>query len=142
MLETEVVPTHHIIPNIKDWPYKIMSVPFRKISLILIFLASICSGLRCFTDVKAQKSKAVECGFSSGCVKIFISRANQPIQVIRRDCFVLAVPDRCYQATNGLSYCWCSKKDLCNLANSTYHHQQLTFCGLLTFIVICIWHMQ
>lgn len=121
-----------------------MSVSFRKISLILIFLASICSGLRCFTDVKAQKSKAVECGFSSGCVKIFISRANQPIQVIRRDCFVLAVPDRCYQATNGLSYCWCSKKDLCNIANSTYHHQnqQLTFCGLLTFIVICVWHMQ
>ena len=119
-----------------------MGIPFRKIILILILiLHSICSSLRCFTDVKAQKSKAIECGFSSGCVKIFISKANHN-QVIRRDCFVLAVPDRCYEAKNGLSYCWCSKKDLCNLANSTYQDHQLTFCGLLTFIVICIWHMQ
>ena len=36
--------------------------------------------------------------------------------VLLRGCFVLAVPDRCYMAKNGLSYCWCSQKDLCNAA--------------------------
>ena len=36
--------------------------------------------------------------------------------ILLRGCFVLAVPDRCYMAKNGLSYCWCSQKDLCNAA--------------------------
>ena len=30
------------------------------------------------------------------------------------------MPDRCYTAKNGLSYCWCSTKDLCNSAPSAY----------------------
>jgi len=33
--------------------------------------------------------------------------------ILLRGCFVLAVPDRCYTANNGLTYCWCSTKDLC-----------------------------
>ncbi|CAB4062181.1 E4.6.1.1 [Lepeophtheirus salmonis] len=37
---------------------------------------------------------------------------NNPVML--RGCFVLAVPDRCYTAKSGLSYCWCSTKDLCN----------------------------
>ena len=41
---------------------------------------------------------------------------NNP--VLLRGCFVLKVPDRCYTAKNGLSYCWCSTKDLCNSATS------------------------
>ena len=41
---------------------------------------------------------------------------NDPVLV--RGCFVLKVPDRCYTAKNGLSYCWCSTKDLCNSATS------------------------
>ena len=41
---------------------------------------------------------------------------NDPVLV--RGCFVLKVPDRCYTAKNGLSYCWCSTKDLCNSASS------------------------
>ena len=47
--------------------------------------------------------------------------------VLRRGCFVLAVPDRCYTAQNGLSYCWCSQKDLCNSAMPTFKGFQLTF---------------
>ena len=47
--------------------------------------------------------------------------------VLRRGCFVLAVPDRCYTAQNGLSYCWCSQKDLCNSAMPTLKGFQLTF---------------
>ncbi len=42
---------------------------------------------------------------------------NNP--VLMRGCFILAVPDRCYNANNGLSYCWCSTKDLCNAAERT-----------------------
>ena len=41
---------------------------------------------------------------------------NNP--VVLRGCFVLKVPDRCYSAKNGLSYCWCSTKDLCNSATA------------------------
>ena len=55
---------------------------------------------------------------------------NNPVLV--RGCFVLKVPDRCYTANNGLSYCWCSTKDLCNSATSlkmslasTYYGQNL-----------------
>ena len=55
---------------------------------------------------------------------------NDPVLV--RGCFVLKVPDRCYTANNGLSYCWCSTKDLCNSATSlkmtlasTYYGQNL-----------------
>ena len=80
---------------------------------------------------------------NTGCVKIFIDseemmlRRNQQYgyayptgegsapalperyldnPILLRGCFVLAVPDRCYTANNGLTYCWCSTKDLCNTA--------------------------
>ena len=43
---------------------------------------------------------------------------NNP--VLMRGCFVLKVPDHCYTAKNGLSYCWCSQKDLCNAAFPTF----------------------
>lgn len=26
------------------------------------------------------------------------------------------MPDRCYHALDGYSYCWCSERDLCNSA--------------------------
>jgi hypothetical protein len=99
--------------------------------------------LRCFTDITASKSTSQECGLNTGCVKIYIDSEdmlyrkqtdmgfgygykpdyelppqfmNDPVLI--RGCFVLKVPDRCYTAKNGLSYCWCSTKDLCNSATS------------------------
>lgn len=102
--------------------------------------SSFVQGLRCYTDVHATKSESVECGLNTGCVKIYIDSEEmlmnqqrdfgyppgfgempklpekyQGDPVLMRGCFVLAVPDRCYNAQNGLSYCWCSQKDLCNL---------------------------
>jgi hypothetical protein len=99
--------------------------------------------LRCYTDISATKSYSTECGLNTGCVKIYIDSEdmlyrkqtekgygygykpdyqlppqyrNNPVLV--RGCFVLKVPDRCYTAKNGLSYCWCSTKDLCNSATA------------------------
>lgn len=95
--------------------------------------------LRCYTDIDATKSYSVECGLSTGCVKIYIDSEEMLMKqqrtygyppgfgqmptlpphlegdpVLLRGCFVLAVPDKCYNAKNGLSYCWCSSRDLCN----------------------------
>ena len=108
---------------------------------LLILADSAAHGLRCYTDTGATKTESVECGLNTGCVKVYINSEellmkqtrtygyppaagkmpelppeyqNDPVQM--RGCFVLAVPDRCYNADNGLSYCWCSTKDLCNAA--------------------------
>ncbi|XP_059099599.1 uncharacterized protein LOC131893561 [Tigriopus californicus] len=95
--------------------------------------------LRCYTDIDATKGYSVECGLSTGCVKIYIDSEEMLMKqqrnygyppgfgqmptlpphlegdpVLLRGCFVLAVPDKCYNAKNGLSYCWCSSRDLCN----------------------------
>ena len=100
-------------------------------------------GLRCYTTKDASKTHSVECGLNTGCVKIYIDSEEMLMRrqrmfgytygaemptlpeqytgnpVLMRGCFVLAVPDRCYNADNGLSYCWCSTKDLCNATPST-----------------------
>lgn len=99
----------------------------------------VATALRCYTDVGATKTHSTECGISTGCVKIYINSEEMLMRrhsgtyglspsptdlppryqgdpVLFRGCFVLAVPDRCYDADNGLSYCWCSTKDLCNAA--------------------------
>ena len=97
---------------------------------------------RCYTDVAATKSDSVECGPNAGCVKIYIDseemllnrqrnydyhfdlnnrpqlpKIYQNNPVLMRGCFVLKVPDRCYNSRDGLSYCWCDK-DLCNSGRS------------------------
>ena len=110
--------------------------------LLILWVASKSHALRCYTDIEATKSHSVECGLNTGCVKIYIDTEEMLMRrqaelgygygmqppdgvaplpdrylgnpVLRRGCFVLAVPDRCYTAQNGLSYCWCSQKDLCN----------------------------
>ena len=107
-------------------------------------LFTMVDSLRCYTDTDATKSLSVECGLNTGCVKIYVDTEEMMLRrqaeygygygfpppegvpdlperykgnpVLRRGCFVLAVPDRCYTANNGLTYCWCSTKDLCNLA--------------------------
>lgn len=110
--------------------------------LLLFNSVLFVQGLRCYTDIGAAKSHSVECGLNTGCVKIYVDTEEMMLRrqaeygygygfpppegvpplperymgnpVLRRGCFVLAVPDRCYTAQNGLSYCWCSQKDLCN----------------------------
>lgn len=144
-----------------------------KFALIFLLLIAIqpCQGLRCYTDVKATKSQSVECGLSTGCIKIFIDSkemlykkqqdygyvyGNQPQSafgdvksitlppryqgdpVLLRGCFVLAVPDRCYMAKNGLSYCWCSQKDLCNSAPHRLHSQSSAFYASLLLVTLLL----
>jgi len=40
--------------------------------LLIIVLCQLASGLRCYTDISAAKSRSVECGLNTGCVKIYI----------------------------------------------------------------------
>ena len=61
---------------------------------------------------------------------------NDP--VLLRGCFVLAVPDRCYMAKNGLSYCWCSQKDLCNSAMASRPVSAAAFLGPI--LMYLLWH--
>ena len=120
-------------------------------------------GLRCYTDIDATKSLSVECGLNTGCVKIYVDTEAMLMKrqthygysfgfpapegvpplpekymgnpVLRRGCFVLAVPDRCYMANNGLTYCWCSTKDLCNSATS-FNFQKLRGGGAFVSLLM------
>ena len=70
----------------------------------------------------------LQCGTASSCVKIsrptnmFDSWGHfvppderRPPETLFRGCFVLDLKqDICYNARDGLRYCWCSRKDLCN----------------------------
>ena len=52
-------------------------------------------------------------------IQVFLFRFGHPITVhietvLKRDCFVLRVPDRCFEADNNLTYCWCMWNDFCN----------------------------
>ena len=136
---------------------------------LFVFAASITAsvGLRCYTDTAATKSRSVECGLNTGCVKIYIDTEEMMLRrqaeygygygfpppegvpplpdrylgnpVLRRGCFVLAVPDRCYTAQNGLSYCWCSQKDLCN-SSPSLHQNHPTFQGFqLSLYMAFMW---
>jgi len=121
-------------------------------------------GLRCYTDITASKSNSQECGLNTGCVKIYIDSEDmlyrkqtdmgfgygykpdyqlpphfQNNPVIVRGCFVLKVPDRCYTAKNGLSYCWCSTKDLCNSAPSAYKMSLVSNYGQSVIQYLLTW---
>lgn len=123
-------------------------------------------GLRCYTDIEATKGNSMECGLNSGCVKIFFDSEellykkkvesgyvygrkpgddapnqllperlnNNP--VLLRGCFVLAVPDRCYMSTTGLSYCWCSQKDLCNSSLPAPRPQLVTLTLISALLMV------
>lgn len=129
-------------PNAHSMSHPSYAIASMAWPLLILWAASESHALRCYTDVEASKSHSVECGLNTGCVKIYIDTEEMMMRrqaelgygygmqppdgvpplperymgnpVIRRGCFVLAVPDRCYTANNGLSYCWCSQKDLCN----------------------------
>lgn len=135
MPSTTKTTVHHIV-YYHSWP----------LLLFNSVLFTMVDSLRCYTDIDATKSLSVECGLNTGCVKIYVDTEEMMLRrqaeygygygfkppegvpplpqrymgnpVLRRGCFVLAVPDRCYTAINGLSYCWCSQKDLCNLAST------------------------
>ena len=55
-------------------------------------------------------------------------------ETIYRGCFVLDIKrDVCHVAENGLEYCWCSTKDLCNMSTMTRPH---TLVWAMGFILI------
>ena len=70
----------------------------------------------------------LQCGTASSCVKIsrptnmfdvwghFVPPdERRPPETLFRGCFVLDLKqDICYNARDGLRYCWCSSRDLCN----------------------------
>jgi len=97
---------------------------------LLPFLFTTTSALRCYTDVEATKGLSVECGMSTGCLKIYKKAATfnhngefipthrrGPDIDLFRGCFLVATADTCYDSSSSqLSYCWCSHTDLCNRA--------------------------
>jgi len=115
---------------------------------ILCFLLLHChqtQGLRCYTDLDATKSMSVECGMNTGCVKIY-KKADEydpdtgkfipqhkrgPEKQLFRGCFLVATPDICFDSKSGLSYCWCSHRDLCN--SSTRYSLNIFLGFLLPF---------
>ena len=68
--------------------------------------------------------------------QITLPERYQGNPVLMRGCFVLAVPDRCYMAKNGLSYCWCSTKDLCNHSPPT---AAATIWTLMPPLIVYLW---
>ena len=42
--------------------------------------------------------------------------------VLKRGCFILRVPDRCFEAEDKLTYCWCMWNDFCNHSNLQYDY--------------------
>jgi len=102
-------------------------------TLLQAFLPAV-SGLRCYTDVEATKGLSVECGMSTGCLKIYKKAATfnhngefipthrrGPDIDLFRGCFLVATADTCYDSSSThLSYCWCSHTDLCNGAPATF----------------------
>ena len=76
---------------------------------------------------------SLQCGTASSCVKIsrptnmfdswgrFVPPdQRRPPETLFRGCFVLDLrQDICYNARDGLRYCWCSSKDLCNSSPSS-----------------------
>jgi len=65
---------------------------------------------------------------ATGCVKIvksakefdpstgkFIPEEKRAKSVdLFKGCFLISAPDVCFDAKDGLTYCWCSSNDLCN----------------------------
>ena len=107
--------------------------------LVLLLLSTTSLALRCYTDIAATKvttdhsifyansiliaeqSASLECGMSTGCLKIY-RKAAQRDELGRyipthkrgtdtplyRGCFLVATPDTCFDnKKDGLSYCWC-----------------------------------
>merc|ERR1719244_1621900 len=96
-------------------------------SVLLITRPLHVQTIRCYTDLEASQASSLECGMSTGCVKIYKKayeydhlgefipehRRGPDIQLFR-GCFIIQAPDICFTSRDGLSYCWCSSKDLCN----------------------------
>jgi len=104
----------------------------RLLTVLLILRPN--SALRCYTDLAASKSLSVECGLNTGCVKIFMKGHEYdhngnfiPVNLraaeitLFRGCFLVAPPkETCFDdKKDGLSYCWCKQKDLCNTSATT-----------------------
>lgn len=100
--------------------------------LLIMFLVisswvKISQSIRCYTNL--EESRSLECGMATGCVKIvkkssefdaqgkFIPKEKRSESVdLFKGCFLISTPDVCHKAKDGLTYCWCSSNDLCNIS--------------------------
>lgn len=97
-----------------------------KILVIIILSITSTEAIRCYTNL--EESRSLECGMATGCVKIvksakefdpstgkFIPEEKRAKSVdLFKGCFLISAPDVCFDAKDGLTYCWCSSNDLCN----------------------------
>ena len=51
-------------------------------------------------------------------------------------CFLISTADTCFDAANGLTYCWCSSKDLCKTG------VHLISNNMVFMVVISLWMLQ
>eukprot|EP00090_Calanus_glacialis_P043605 TRINITY_DN77225_c0_g1_i1.p1 TRINITY_DN77225_c0_g1~~TRINITY_DN77225_c0_g1_i1.p1 ORF type:complete len:133 (+),score=9.43 TRINITY_DN77225_c0_g1_i1:156-554(+) len=120
-------------------------------SLFFSLFFSLAISLRCYTDVAATKSLSVECGMSTGCLKIYKKAAqfdsggvfipphkrSQDLQLFR-GCFLVSTADTCHDSSsNGLSYCWCSHTDLCNRVDRVKYSVVLLTMVLTVLLGLC-----
>jgi hypothetical protein len=113
--------------------------------LVIIFILSITSteAIRCYTNL--EESRSLECGMATGCVKIvkrakefdpstgkFVPEEKRAKSVdLFKGCFLISAPDVCFDAKDGLTYCWCSSNDLCNSVTTLS-----SSVGLISLLVI------
>merc|ERR1712168_1591243 len=112
--------------------------------IMLSLAVSQVNSIRCYTDLEATQASSLECGMSTGCVKIYKKayeydhlgnfipehKRGPDIQLFR-GCFIIQAPDICFTSRDGLSYCWCSSKDLCNSSWS------LSSSSVYLFVLVC-----
>ena len=69
-----------------------------------------------------------------------VSIKHCPQATARQSSHHLIIPCfRCYNANNGLSYCWCSTKDLCNGATAVRTSRGVTVVAAVVAIVSAWW---
>jgi len=125
---------------------------FLSFTILLVFIKNTLP-LRCYTDIAATKSLSVECGMSTGCLKIYKKAAQfdsggefiPPIKrgpdiQLFRGCFLVATTDTCYDSSStGLSYCWCSHSDLCNPSTRNLSQVAVVVAGAIFSLVRTLW---
>ncbi|XP_023332068.1 uncharacterized protein LOC111704157 [Eurytemora carolleeae] len=124
--------------------------PMLSLSLPLCCMLPLVSGTRCYIQPIPDKRFSVECGESSSCIKIsqppylfnqygeFLAPDRRPgFSTLFRGCFVIDMHmDLCFTSKDGLEYCWCSSKDLCNDATISRSFLHLFSALLLSIMFI------
>lgn len=114
------------------------------ILVIIVCNIHVLDSIRCYINL--EESRSLECGMATGCVKIvkrapefdpatgkFIPEEKRVASVdLFKGCFLISAPDVCFEAKDGLTYCWCSSSDLCNSAPSLTHGFSPIISSILT----------